>query len=79
MTALRPVGSVNQKRTTMTVSASQEQMRQNVFHHTLTVPLSFTKNMMGWPLYQYEPLAISFGLLPTSEFGQYLSPVQKKC
>jgi hypothetical protein len=24
----------------MTVSVTQEQMRQNVFHHTLTVPLS---------------------------------------
>ena len=24
----------------MTVSVIQEQMRQNVFHHTLTVPLS---------------------------------------
>ena len=28
------------RRTTMTVSVTQEQMRQNVFHHTLTVPLS---------------------------------------
>ena len=28
------------RRTTMTVSGTQEQMRQNVFHHTLTVPLS---------------------------------------
>ena len=30
----------NDKRTTMTASVTQEQMRQNVFHHTLTVPLS---------------------------------------
>ncbi len=28
------------ERTTMTASVTQEQMRQNVFHHTLTVPLS---------------------------------------
>ena len=28
------------RRTTMTVSVTQEQMRQNSFHHTLTVPLS---------------------------------------
>ena len=32
--------SSQDKRTTMTVSVTQEQMRQNVFHHTLTVPLS---------------------------------------
>ena len=31
---------VRDRRTTMTVSVTQEQMRQNSFHHTLTVPLS---------------------------------------
>ena len=34
-------GAVGQdKRTTMTMSVTQEQMWKNVFHHTLTVPLS---------------------------------------
>lgn len=35
-------GAVGQdKRTTMTASVTQEQMWQNVFHYTLTVPLIF--------------------------------------